>query len=238
MPSSSTRRRRSCDNSPPSPSPPGNNCIARDYSALPREALLVLFSKIPHADILRGAGLVCTSWRKVAIAEPALWQHIDLATSDDKVDGDDVVPEAMVRAAVDYSAGQCESFRGPAAADLLVYLAERSPSLMSIHVTSWFHIREEALIEGVIKKLPVLERLVVSSGYFDASADVMRAFLSHCPRLELLDVGGCYKSTMLGYRVRERCKRAIKVLRLPKNDPHDCRCCIDYSQRYADEHDE
>lgn len=63
-------------------------------------------------------------------------------------------------------------------------------------------MRGEKLIEDVIKKLPLLERLVVSSGRFDASGDVMRAFLDHCPRLELLDVGGCYRHSLLGYRLR------------------------------------
>ncbi|KAL6614349.1 hypothetical protein ACP70R_036619 [Stipagrostis hirtigluma subsp. patula] len=220
------------------PSPPEN---WRDFSALPRDILLALFSRIPHAVILRSAGLVCASWWRLASAEPALWRHIDLATEEDKIDRLDDAPaewRAMACAAVDRSAGQCRSFRGRADHDFLAYLADRSPSLRSIHVTSWIYVPQDAFIEGVIKKLPLLERLVVSRGRFGASSSVMRAFLDHCPRLELLDAGGCYNSYVMGRRLRERCERTIKDLRLPQDDPGNCPCCMDYAQEYADEHDD
>ncbi|CAO1944790.1 unnamed protein product [Urochloa humidicola] len=219
------------------PSPPDSR--RADYSALPRNVLLDIFSRIPHADILRGVGLVCAPWRRLAVAEPALWRHIDLSADEDKIDWEKDAPaewRAMARAAVDRSAGQCESFRGRADPDFLVYLADRSPSLRSLHVTSrifWW----ETLIEGVVKKLPLLERLVLSRGRFYFSAEMMRAFLDHCPHLELLDAGGCYTEEVIGYRLRERCERAIKDLRLPQLHP-TCLCCINYCQKYVDEHDD
>ncbi|CAL4947058.1 unnamed protein product [Urochloa decumbens] len=221
------------------PSPPES---WRDYSALPRNVLLDIFSRVPHADILRGAGLVCAPWRRLAVAEPALWRHIDLSAAEDKtLLGRDAAPahwQAMSRAAVDHSAGQCESFRGRADSDFLAYLADSwSPDLRSIHVTSWIYVTERGFVDGVIKKLPLLERLVMWRGFFPGSSEVMRAFLDHCPRLDLLDLGGCYNSYAVGYRTRERCQRTIRNLRLPKTDPSGCSCCVEYSQDYADKHD-
>ncbi|CAO2197325.1 unnamed protein product [Urochloa humidicola] len=213
----------------------------RDYSALPRNVLLYIFSRIPHADILRGAGLVCAQWRRMAVSEPALWRHIDLSADDDEILSGRNAPahwQAMARAAVDRSAGQCESFRGRADSDFLAYLADRSPNLRSIHVTSWIYVTERGFVDGVIKKLPLLERLVMWRGFFPGSSEVMRAFLDHCPRLDLLDVGGCINSYALGYRTRERCERTIRNLRLPKTDPYGCPCCVEYAQNYANEHDD
>lgn len=90
----------------------------------------------------------------------------------------------------------------------------------------------------MIKKLPLLERLVFSRGYFHASAEVMRAFLDHCPCLKLLDAGGCYNSYAIGYRLRERCQRTIRNLRLPRANPNSCGCCVAYAQRRADDRDD
>ncbi|CAO2163760.1 unnamed protein product [Urochloa humidicola] len=98
----------------------------------------------------------------------------------------------MARAAVDRSAGLCESYRGPADCSFLVYLAARAPSLKGLHVTSDVDLEpsEEFVrefIKHVVKKLPLLERLVLSQGYI--MKNVLRAFLDLCPRLTLLDAG-------------------------------------------------
>ncbi|KAF0897813.1 hypothetical protein E2562_000519 [Oryza meyeriana var. granulata] len=122
----------------------------------------------------------------------------------------------MARAAIDRSAGGCESFRGPADMDLLAYLAGRSPSLRSIHVTSWLRVPEKEFVAGVIRKLPLLERLVLSSGIFDEPEPVMRALLDHCPCLELLNAGGCVTAEVTSRRVRARCAERIRDLRLPE----------------------
>jgi hypothetical protein len=70
---------------------------------------------------------VCAEWRRAALDEPTLWQHIDL-----HFDKSDVINEqawlvrlAMGQAAVDRSAGLRESFHGVAEPDLLAYLADR-----------------------------------------------------------------------------------------------------------------
>ncbi|KAL6868319.1 hypothetical protein ACP4OV_015164 [Aristida adscensionis] len=126
MASSSPSSSRRCpgDGSSPPPSPPPGS----DFSALPLDILLDIFSRIPQADVLRGAGLACSSWRRAAAAEPALWRHVDLAADKDRIDYTPHVPagwRAMAYAAVERSAGRCESFRGRADDDFLVYLAGR-----------------------------------------------------------------------------------------------------------------
>lgn len=108
------------------------------------------------------------------------------------------------------------------------------PKELPCHVL--LHARER-FVEEVVKKLPMLERLVVSRGYFDISSEVMRALLEHCPRLELLDAAGCYNNSPLGYRLRQRCQSTIKNQRMPRWRPDSCGCCIKRTQQYADEHD-
>jgi hypothetical protein len=55
----------------------------RDWAALPGDALRDIFHRTRHADILGGAGLVCSWWRRVAADDPTLWRHIDLAFVED-----------------------------------------------------------------------------------------------------------------------------------------------------------
>ncbi|CAO2209860.1 unnamed protein product [Urochloa humidicola] len=80
MPSCLRRRRhsprpsRKKPESPPS-SPPSET---RDWAALPQDILLVVFLKIEPGDIMQGAELVCTAWRRIAVDEPMLWRHVDM----------------------------------------------------------------------------------------------------------------------------------------------------------------
>ncbi|XP_003575531.2 F-box protein SKIP19 isoform X2 [Brachypodium distachyon] len=68
--------------------------------------------------------------------------------------------EAMARAAVDRSAGQCDSFCSRANDELLLYIADRVPSLRILHITSRYDVSSSVLSEA-IKKLPLLEELDV-----------------------------------------------------------------------------
>ncbi|XP_047079161.1 putative F-box/LRR-repeat protein 22 [Lolium rigidum] len=208
----------------------------RDWAALPSHVLCAILSLI-QVDILRGVGVVlaCKSWRRVAVEENLLWQRIDLAAPEDTARKGPAGWQLMARAAVDRSAGRCESFRGRADGEFLIYLADRSPSLRSLHVTSWFYMVEKEFITGVIKKLPLLEQLVLSGGMF--GKECLEALLEHCPRLQLVDMDGCEASSAIGIRFVERCKRRIKELQMPKMRG-GCGCCVHYAQRYADEHDE
>jgi hypothetical protein len=95
-------------------------------------------------------------------------------------------------------------------------------------------MREKEFITGVIKKFPLLEQLVLSSGFF--GKECLEALLEHCPRLQLVDASGCVTSSAIGIRFVERCKSRIKELRMPRLG--GCACCAVYCQKYADEHDD
>ncbi|TVU43209.1 hypothetical protein EJB05_09656, partial [Eragrostis curvula] len=158
------RRRKKPD--VPAPSPPEG----RDWSALPGDILVGVFLKLGPREIMRGADMVCTAWRRGAVGEPALWRRVDLTT----------VParstrlwKAMARAAVDRAAGQCEAYRGPCDNDFLLYLIERATSLKSIHL-SHDDTREVVLKVAQLNKLPLLEDVDVSLSYLT------------CPRLKEL----------------------------------------------------
>ena len=92
---------------------------------MPRDVLWVILSLVPQADILCCAGLVCASWRRLALDEQLLWRHIDLRVEGDE-DGDPPARwRAMACAAVRRSAGRCESYRGHASCSFLLFLARR-----------------------------------------------------------------------------------------------------------------
>ncbi|KAL6644523.1 hypothetical protein ACP70R_016131 [Stipagrostis hirtigluma subsp. patula] len=209
-----------------SPPPPPRHETPADWAALPRDIQCEIFSRLPSFDILRGAGLACAPWRRVAVDEPALWRHIDMDDEDGRWDARywrSCLP--MARAAIDRSAGRCESFRGPADRHLLVYLAARAPSLRSLHVTGLWCL-PDSFVDRVIPKLPMLERFVLSRGLLMRST--MRALLDHCPRLELLDASGgdCSTEDYKRSRLTRRCRRKIKVVNLPRRDLGCCFCPI------------
>jgi hypothetical protein len=126
-PSSRRRRRRSREDQVASPEE------WRDWSSLPRDVLSVVFSKLPQTDVLRAAGFVCSPWPRLALEEPQMWHHIDLREGQ-LWDGHEQPPagwKAMALAAVDLSAGQCESFKGHVDTDVLGHLANRHVYLFS-----------------------------------------------------------------------------------------------------------
>ncbi|CAO2201270.1 unnamed protein product [Urochloa humidicola] len=232
QPASSQRRLIPRDSeSPPPPPPPG----MRDWAALPRDVQCAIFLRLPHADIFRGVGLACKSWRRISTDEPALWRHIDIAEGGGSIRrGAGLL--AMARAAVDRSAGRCDSYRGPADCSFLVYLAARAPSLKGLHVTSDLDLEpSEEFVEHVVKKLSLLERLVLSQGYI--MKNVLRAFLDLCPRLTLLDAGGCRLYEVMGSRLQARFYSTIKEVKLPQQTSGGCGCCRQHAVRYAEEHD-
>ncbi|XP_062195318.1 putative F-box/LRR-repeat protein 23 [Phragmites australis] len=227
MPSSSGRDGNAGFPLPPPTQPHGT----REWAALPCDVIWDIFCRLRHVDILRGAGLACASWRRVAVDEPTLWRSIDLAfDEDDRIDDQALVVRlAMGCAAVDRSAGRCESFRGPANRHLLAYLAASAPSLRRLHVTAAWCV-PEAFVDRVITKLPMLERLALSAGLISLST--MRALLKHCPCLELLDAGDCWFDRAMGYKLWRRCCRKIKVLSLPRMVCNYCFCRICYTENH------
>ncbi|CAL4899506.1 unnamed protein product [Urochloa decumbens] len=129
--------------------------VATGWAALPRDVLWSLFTELGHREVLSGAGLACVAWRRLARQEPALWRRIDLTTAaGDTVSG----WKEMALAAIDRSAGQCEAFWGRADNEVLLYLANRAPSMKSLRLTSHYDVSSEVFTE-LIKKFPLLEEL-------------------------------------------------------------------------------
>ncbi|CAO2184363.1 unnamed protein product [Urochloa humidicola] len=195
----------------------------RDWAALPRDILLQILGRLQQADVLRGAGLVCASWWRAAVEEPTLWRTIDIDINKSDHVGRQSweVWLAMGRAAVDRSAGQCESFRGTADRDLLAYIAARAPSLRSLHVTLGWCLPEE-FFDRVVTKLPMLERLVLDGGRLLKSTLI--GLLEHCPHLEVLVADECYSDKPVDYDVLCKWHRKLKVFNLPWVQSHGCFC--------------
>ncbi|KAL6622938.1 hypothetical protein ACP70R_032817 [Stipagrostis hirtigluma subsp. patula] len=145
------------------------------WAGLPRDVLWDVFLRLEQRDVLAGAGLACAGWWRFAREEPALWRRIDLTKPDD--DGDryvysighwifdeDQQPDdtkrwkAMARAAIDRSAGQCEAFQGPADEEVLVYLADRAPSLKTLRVAFHGKLSSQVFTE-LIQNFTLLEEL-------------------------------------------------------------------------------
>jgi hypothetical protein len=89
----------------------------------------VVLSKVPQTDILGAAELVCSPWRLLALEEHLLWRRIDLRLWDEK-ERHPAGWKAMALAALERSAGRCESFKGNLDADVLVHLANRQILLL------------------------------------------------------------------------------------------------------------
>ncbi|KAJ1267681.1 hypothetical protein BS78_07G076300 [Paspalum vaginatum] len=167
---------------PPSPEP-GE---ARDWLALPQDILLAIFLKLGPCEIIQGAELVCTPWRRAAVEEPLLWRRIDMAPRS-KLSGAGGW-RAVARAAVVRAAGQCEAFSGFCDYDLLQYLAERAPSLKSLHVSTYLGLN--AKLDVALKKLPLLEDLEISLSYLsNSSENLLESVCQACPLLRKLKIG-------------------------------------------------
>ncbi|CAL4997274.1 unnamed protein product [Urochloa decumbens] len=88
---------------------------ARDWAALPRDIILDVFLRLGALEVMLGAELACTAWRRAAIEEPTLWRRVG---TEDTVGelwrrarcSDIEMP--MKLAAVEHAAGQCEAFEG------------------------------------------------------------------------------------------------------------------------------
>lgn len=191
----------------------------RDWASLSQDMVGIVLRQLSQTDILCGAGLVFPSWRRLAVEEPLFWRRIDLREPGlwRWHEPPHAGWKAMARAAVDASAGQCESFRGHVDADVLVHLSNSAPLLRSLCVTGWPHTLDGKLITEIIKKLPLLERVVLRGSKFQE--ELLVALLDHCPRLELLDASQSWPmfgvwQEPIATRIRDRSN--IKDLLLPR----------------------
>uniref|UniRef100_A0ACD5WN33 Uncharacterized protein n=1 Tax=Avena sativa TaxID=4498 RepID=A0ACD5WN33_AVESA len=145
MPSSSSSPRRRGrrggrrDSNMPTPMAPVVADETRDWAELPLDAILAIFHKLNHVDILMGPGQACRSWRGAARDEPDLWRRINMLGHAQLFT--EVNLHGMAQAAVLRSAGRCEAFWGEYNGDLdfLLYLSEQAPSLKSLRLIS-YHI--------------------------------------------------------------------------------------------------
>uniref|UniRef100_A0A0D3GX76 F-box domain-containing protein n=1 Tax=Oryza barthii TaxID=65489 RepID=A0A0D3GX76_9ORYZ len=135
--------------------------MRRNWADLPLDAILTIFHKLDHIDILMAADQVCASWRRAARDEPTLWQRITMR-------GTEALSARIIRgglacAAVRRSAGRCEAFCGEFAGDdgFLMYLAEQASCLKSLCLISCLGVSNEG-IEEAIKQFPLLEELELS----------------------------------------------------------------------------
>ncbi|XP_047075012.1 F-box protein SKIP19-like [Lolium rigidum] len=99
----------------------------RNWAALPLDALLYIFHKLDHVDLMLGAASrTCRSWRSAA-REPELWRRIDLRGYS-RPFRETISLDRMARLAIWFSAGQCVAFMGEHGCvdgELLLFLAER-----------------------------------------------------------------------------------------------------------------
>ncbi|CAL5007790.1 unnamed protein product [Urochloa decumbens] len=166
------------------------------WASLPRDILLDVFFKLGPREIVLGAEFACWAWRRTALEEPSLWRHIGMESPINCwpwrcVNRD--IESAMMSAAVDRAAGQCEAFKGSSDEESLIPLVERAPSLKSLHIEHhsiyWdYDARSgEELVEA-LKKLTLLEDLQI---YFQYAIDweennMLQSVCHACPRLKKL----------------------------------------------------
>ncbi|CAL5007783.1 unnamed protein product [Urochloa decumbens] len=171
-----------CSPNPKNPrSPASDSPAARDWASLPPDILISVFLVLGPYDIMRGADRTCTAWRRVAVDDPDLWRRIDMG---------DVLPcsaggRAVVSAAMDRAAGQCESFWGPCDNHLLFLLVERAPLLKILHLTHLY--APNKVLTLVLNRLPLLEDLEISPSYVSTpSENLLQSICQDCPRLKKL----------------------------------------------------
>ncbi|KAL6843359.1 hypothetical protein ACP4OV_027072 [Aristida adscensionis] len=154
---------------------------ARDWAALPRDAISVVLRRLDHIEILMGPRQVCRSWRAAAREDPSLWRRIDMRGHADLEHRVDLY--AMARAAIRRAAGQCEASWAEYAADdvVLRLLGDQAPTLKSLRLISCQDIIE---FEEEIKKFPLLEELEISLFTNICGAQVFEEVGKSCPELK------------------------------------------------------
>ena len=108
---------------------------SRDWSALPLDVLLMVFTKLRAIDVLMGLGIVCCSWLEAAKV-PCVWRSLDMANHRALGKMDDHVQCAMAKVAVDRSKGQLEVFLGKLFVndEILKYIGDRYALVPVLHL--------------------------------------------------------------------------------------------------------
>ncbi|KAJ1694839.1 hypothetical protein LUZ63_011537 [Rhynchospora breviuscula] len=140
--------------------------LGRSWAELERGVLILIFLKLGTMEVLRIAGSVCRSWRKVATEEPLLWRRIDMI-SHDYYHSDAFKLIDPARLAIDRSGGRLEEFAAAYFADdnLLRYLCDRTSVLKKLNLISNGQLSAAAIAETA-ERQPQLEEIKISSGPF------------------------------------------------------------------------
>ncbi|PAN33998.1 hypothetical protein PAHAL_6G062800 [Panicum hallii] len=155
---------------------------ARDWASLAPDILITVILMLGPAEIMRGAERAFSSWRRVAVDDPALWRRIDMGT--------EVLPfssggRAAAHAAMDRAAGECEAFSGPCDNHLLFCLVRRAPSLKVLHVKHLY--AQNKVLNSVLNRLPLLEDIEISPSFASTpSENLLQSVCKDCPRLKKL----------------------------------------------------
>ncbi|KAJ1698131.1 hypothetical protein LUZ63_006643 [Rhynchospora breviuscula] len=153
----------------------------RDWAELQRDVLMLIFLKLGVMEVLRAAGSVCRSWRKVAKEEPELWRRIDM--TDHPYGFEAFVLQDPTKLAIDRSGGLLEEFSVDYFGDddLLRYLCDRTSVLKRLCLISCYQLSEEAIAETA-KRQPLLEEIQITFGSF--SEKVTEIVGKECPQLK------------------------------------------------------
>ncbi|CAM0904480.1 unnamed protein product [Alopecurus aequalis] len=136
---------------------------ARNWSELPRDALLSVLHRLDNVDVLTGAGQVCRPWRQAARDEPELWRFVEVRPCQNADVPSRAVLCGLAREAVRRGAGRCEAFCGERAVDdsVLSLLADAAPSLKSLRIISGDRIVDGRL-KLTVARFALLEELELS----------------------------------------------------------------------------
>ncbi|CAL5003464.1 unnamed protein product [Urochloa decumbens] len=200
----------------------------RNWSELPLDALLLVFTRLDLSDIPMGAALLCQSWL-VAAKVPSLWQCVGMSSQE-------LVEQkfrygvcdllcAMAMLAVDCSGGQLQKFyrRRFVTAELLNYIGD-----------SFFLERneDEFCKEPIDVEIPLMRQLHTLELYdCDINCKGLKGIVDNCPRLEKLHIDGYFNDELeMDKDLRMKCAR-VKNLKLDTwKEPH-----YDYFGGYSSE---
>ncbi|KAJ4805638.1 F-box family protein [Rhynchospora pubera] len=160
--------------------------LGRSWAELEPNVLILIFLKLGTMEVLRVAGSVCRSWRKVATQEPVLWRRIDMSRHDYyRSDAFKLIDPA--RLAIDRSGGRLEEFAAAYFADdyLLRYLCDRTSVLKKLNLISSGQLSAAAIAETA-ERQPLLEEIKISCGPFSKK---LTEFLgTACPHLKSFEL--------------------------------------------------